>query len=1308
MKNRCISLALLLLFCNIAAKAQWVPIPQPFANYIKTQISASAINGSQLDTTNAAIIALTYLSLQDYSFSQVADFTGIQYFDGLTSLTIRNSTATFIPPLPQGITELSLEFDEVSVYNNLPPGLTGLYISLASASFNVASNVSIPSFPSTITILNIFGYISPNPLPAFPPNLTELYLQRYGNTALPFLPNSVRYLMFANSGIRAIPNIPNSLERLDVSHCADMTYLQSTANSNLHTLFASSSGLTDIGLFPPSISSVNLAFCPLTSLSYLPDNLDELVLFGSSITYVPSTPISLNSLWLNRCSEVNIQDFLDKVNFQSGGTCFLNENGLTAVPKFKTGLVLNELYLSGNNFNTINLDSIPKVTSYLHIDTCNLIELEGSSINAEYVHLENNNLACIPLLGNRVKELFVAGNDISCLPNIPPPAQGFVCDMPLPACQTGCALYPVVKGNVFSDVDQNGINDSGEVGLAQILVKLNGLNSIVKTDSLGNFQFRCYPGQAYDLEVFPYSPYSVITTPAIALHIAPMVSGVVDSLRNIGIYTPSVNDIQIKITPLDFPRPGLKVNYRISVSNPGSIPQTGVAGFKFDPLLTFQSASASGIYAGDSVAWIFSNLLSGQTVQFNAIFSIPTSMPLGATLCSRAIANGNTPDTIIYNNRDSICQTVIGPYDPNDKTAYPGEILTKEEMLSGEGIDYVVRFQNTGTASAINVRVEDTISPLMEAATIRMIASSHVNEWRIDSGNVLKVFFDNINLPDSGANELLSHGFFRYSIKPKAGTAIGDSIKNTALIYFDFNAPIVTNTVKTDVTTLFAIPIAPQTVCEGQPLNLNFTDNPAISKIEWLRNDTALGIYGASLNIPNATLAHNGQYSVRITLNNDAVFSSAKSMVSVNPSFIPSVSIAQTTQNACSGSLVSFAANPNNGGTLPVYQWLINGALNFSGGDVLSVTLNRNDEVKAVMNSSLSCVTTPNDTSNLLLAVMDTLSTTSITIVAPTGICEGQSAAIATVANNAGNAAVYQWSINGQVVQNANTAALTTTLQNSDVVGVKLISSLQCVTEDTVSATQNITTTAAVVPTIALSASADNNICNGSSQSFKVSTTNQGQTPVYTWYLNGTPVSGLTSDSVQLSNLTDGDIIQAVLQSSATCATPAQVSSLTDTVEVIPAPDKPTITQSGSTLTADALDGIQWLLNGTPVQGANSASYTAEVNGVYSVLVTDNNGCTALSDTIGMRILSLGSIDISQAISVYPNPFSSQVTLQLDADLSADSWSFKLLNVSGQTILQAGVSQSITTLNMEQVASGVYMLHVQGSNGNKAFRLVKY
>jgi hypothetical protein len=114
------------------------------------------------------------------------------------------------------------------------------------------------------------------------------------------------------------------------------------------------------------------------------------------------------------------------------------------------------------------------------------------------------------------------------------------------------------------------------------------------------------------------------------------------------------------------------------------------------------------------------------------------------------------------------------------------------------------------------------------------------------------------------------------------------------------------------------------------------------------------------------------------------------------------------------------------------------------------------------------------------------------------------------------------------------------------------------------------------------------------------------------------------------------------------------------------------------------------------------------VNGVYSVLVTDNNGCTALSDTIGMRILSLGSIDISQAISVYPNPFSSQVTLQLDADLSAYSWSYKLLNVSGQTILQAGISQSITTLNMEQVASGVYMLHVQGANGNKAFRLVKY
>ncbi len=48
-------------------------------------------------------------------------------------------------------------------------------------------------------------------------------------------------------------------------------------------------------------------------------------------------------------------------------------------------------------------------------------------------------------------------------------------------------------------------------------------------------------------------------------------------------------------------------------------------------------------------------------------------------------------------------------------------------------------------------------------------------------------------LPDSMQNPKTSIGSFVYGIKPKGNVRIGDTIRNTAYIYFDFNKAVVTN-----------------------------------------------------------------------------------------------------------------------------------------------------------------------------------------------------------------------------------------------------------------------------------------------------------------------------------------------------------------------------------------------------------------------------------------------------------------------------------------------------------------------------------
>jgi hypothetical protein len=86
---------------------------------------------------------------------------------------------------------------------------------------------------------------------------------------------------------------------------------------------------------------------------------------------------------------------------------------------------------------------------------------------------------------------------------------------------------------------------------------------------------------------------------------------------------------------------------------------------------------------------------------------------------------------------------------------------------------------------------------------------------------VLKFNFTNINLADSFSNEPASHGFVTYKVKLIDNISLGTQVSNTAYIYFDFNAPIVTNTALNTLDMITSSSI--QTV----NANLSVYPNPA-------------------------------------------------------------------------------------------------------------------------------------------------------------------------------------------------------------------------------------------------------------------------------------------------------------------------------------------------------------------------------------------------------------------------------------------------------------------------------------------------
>lgn len=140
------------------------------------------------------------------------------------------------------------------------------------------------------------------------------------------------------------------------------------------------------------------------------------------------------------------------------------------------------------------------------------------------------------------------------------------------------------------------------------------------------------------------------------------------------------------------------------------------------------------------------------------------------------------------------CQANVSAYDPNDKSAQPEGYDVLHYIGLDVPIDYKIRFQNTGTDTAFNIVILDTLSPYVDISSLQMGASSHSYDWNIIDGNVLELRFLDIMLVDSNANEPLSHGFFRYRIDQLPNNPLGSRIENQAAIYFDYNPPIFTNT----------------------------------------------------------------------------------------------------------------------------------------------------------------------------------------------------------------------------------------------------------------------------------------------------------------------------------------------------------------------------------------------------------------------------------------------------------------------------------------------------------------------------------
>ena len=173
---------------------------------------------------------------------------------------------------------------------------------------------------------------------------------------------------------------------------------------------------------------------------------------------------------------------------------------------------------------------------------------------------------------------------------------------------------------------------------------------------------------------------------------------------------------------------------------------------------------------------------------------------------------------------DIDCTANVGSYDPNDKQGFPTGYAAQHFIEQNTDIEYLIRFQNTGTDTAFTVVIRDQLSPWLDPGSVKPGAGSHPYTFEYFGDRDIKFTFENIQLPDSSVSQEGSQGFVSFRVSQKDDLPLQTNIQNTAGIYFDFNAPVYTNTTVHRVGRDFV------TVSSWQPfqagLDLRIMPNP--------------------------------------------------------------------------------------------------------------------------------------------------------------------------------------------------------------------------------------------------------------------------------------------------------------------------------------------------------------------------------------------------------------------------------------------------------------------------------------------------
>ncbi len=351
----------------------------------------------------------------------------------------------------------------------------------------------------------------------------------------------------------------------------------------------------------------------------------------------------------------------------------------------------------------------------------------------------------------------------------------------------------LVSGKVFIDAANACTQDDFEEGIRNRLIEFSPGPWYALSDDNGNFALRLEAG-SYTARLMPRDNWRQVCPANDASY--PLDIAASDTrVEGLNFGTaPDADICRLEVYIIGAPaRPGFQVPYQIFYRNAGTVPFSGRIILSTDPWMEFLRSEPMPDEAdASSLVWEIDNLPVEGRGRIELALVLDRTTPLGTRICSEVYSECDRDIQLLGAESDSWCQIVRGSYDPNDIRVDPEGIFKDREQV----FSYTIRFQNVGTAAAETVRVLDTLPDWLDIKKLHLGAASHDFSFTIIDNKILSWQFDNINLPDDKSDEPGSHGFIRYRIKTSGDIPVGSAIDNRAAIYFDYNDPVITNTVQ--------------------------------------------------------------------------------------------------------------------------------------------------------------------------------------------------------------------------------------------------------------------------------------------------------------------------------------------------------------------------------------------------------------------------------------------------------------------------------------------------------------------------------